>query len=190
VSVVWLVLVALAVLAAVLYGVGWALGRHAIGWRRRAVPQAGDNPVQTGSTDDGVVTLADVVALLEAGGSTVAGEFLPPAERVDRRTLAAGVLVVPGNVDVDLSAHHPIPLVIRSNRPEAVRLEYGLAREAARVRRAAYHQLLRGRAARGNVRGPAVPEPTVGPAGPSGVSSAYRPPTAPPRGGSGQARAR
>lgn len=153
---------------------------------RRAArrPQAGDKPVQIASTPDYVVTLADVVADLTAGGSTVAAEFLPPADRVDQRAIATtGVLLLPDDVDLPPGLTTGA-VVLRTSHPEAVRVEHGsrlqratkaaLAREAARVRRDAYDQLLRDRRGR---RAAAVPEPTVGPAGPSGVSSSWRPGT-------------
>lgn len=87
-------------------------------------PQPGDKPVQIETPFDGIVTRADVVAQLTASGSTVANEFLDPAERVDHRTLAAGVLAVPD--DADLPPGLPAgAVVVRTRHPDRVRWRPG-----------------------------------------------------------------
>lgn len=87
--------------------------------RRLARPHRVDNPGGNRVLPPAWGTWA---AAIERVPASVRDEFLPASERVDRREFATGgVLLVPDDVEVtDLSS--VVPLVIRTSRPEAVRV--------------------------------------------------------------------
>lgn len=102
------------VLGAVLTG-GVQAGSH---WLLAHRPHRVDNP---GDTAPDVPEWGTYAAALERVPASVRDEFLPPAGRVDQRTLAAGgLLLLPDNVYVDQSA--VVPMVIRTSDPGAVRV--------------------------------------------------------------------